>query len=243
MALLNGSEKLFEGASTVFDPALLAILLPLHFCMALVEEVLFRGYLLGALMRRWGRTWRGGIAMVLLSSLVFGGGAHPQLDHGQRRSARCSRPDRRQRLLWSLLLRSLSPLGVDLAGHPTAYAGQSGGQPLGVRARSHPPIRDGAHLLGRVGADQRGYPAAALDPGVDLPEEAKSQVRRCRRRCEPSWCRQLTTCSVSICTWPSAFTTSTTVSEVGSGDASIGDVSSWLCRTLARGRRVGRSRP
>jgi membrane protease YdiL (CAAX protease family) len=62
-----------EGIELVFDPTLFIIFIFLYLFIGFFEELLFRGYVQGFLMRRWGESYRGMLLSVLLTSLIFGG--------------------------------------------------------------------------------------------------------------------------------------------------------------------------
>jgi membrane protease YdiL (CAAX protease family) len=62
-----------ESVELVFDPTLFVILIFLYLFIGFFEELLFRGYVQGFLMRRWGESYRGMLLSVLLTSLIFGG--------------------------------------------------------------------------------------------------------------------------------------------------------------------------
>jgi membrane protease YdiL (CAAX protease family) len=62
-----------ENVEMVFDPVLLVILVFLYLFIGFFEELVFRGYVQGFLMRRWGESYRGMLLSVLLTSLIFGG--------------------------------------------------------------------------------------------------------------------------------------------------------------------------
>ncbi len=72
LSLLNGSEYLFGEIPITFDPILFIIFMLLYPAIGFLEEVLFRGYVQGFLMRRWGNSYRGIFSSVLLASLIFG---------------------------------------------------------------------------------------------------------------------------------------------------------------------------
>lgn len=73
MSFLNALEVLSGEVRVEFDPILLVIFVCLYLSVGLIEEVLFRGYVQGLLIRRWGYTYRGVLVAVLLSTLIFSG--------------------------------------------------------------------------------------------------------------------------------------------------------------------------
>jgi membrane protease YdiL (CAAX protease family) len=73
LTFLIGSDALFGSIELVFDPILCIILTCLYLAIGLLEEVLFRGYVQGFLMRRWGNSYRGVFLSVLLACLIFCG--------------------------------------------------------------------------------------------------------------------------------------------------------------------------
>jgi hypothetical protein len=73
LTLLAGSDFLFGDTALVFDPILFAIFVGLYLAVGFFEEVLFRGYVQGFLLRRWGNSYRGVLSSVLLACLIFCG--------------------------------------------------------------------------------------------------------------------------------------------------------------------------
>ncbi|NMB55821.1 MAG: CPBP family intramembrane metalloprotease [Leptolinea sp.] len=72
-SLLNGSD-LLTGAIRIdwSDGSLIILYLLLYLSVGFVEEILFRGLMLSLMLRAWGKTRRGILAAVVLSSVVFG---------------------------------------------------------------------------------------------------------------------------------------------------------------------------
>lgn len=63
---------LFLGTNSDKTPALVVALLALLWIsMSFFEETLFRGLLLGVILRKWSGVWHGRLRMVLLSGLIF----------------------------------------------------------------------------------------------------------------------------------------------------------------------------
>jgi membrane protease YdiL (CAAX protease family) len=71
LTLLVGSDVLFGSIELVFDPILFIILTCLYLSIGFLEEVLFRGYVQGFLVRRWGNSYRGVLLSVLLACFIF----------------------------------------------------------------------------------------------------------------------------------------------------------------------------
>jgi membrane protease YdiL (CAAX protease family) len=62
-----------ENTKMVFDPTLFVIFIFLYLSIGFFEEALFRGYVQGFLMRRWGDSYGRMLLSVLLTNLIFGG--------------------------------------------------------------------------------------------------------------------------------------------------------------------------
>jgi membrane protease YdiL (CAAX protease family) len=73
LTLFFGSEVLFGDVGLVFDPILFVIFACLYLAIGFLEEVLFRGYVQGFLMRRWGHSYRGILLSVLVACFIFCG--------------------------------------------------------------------------------------------------------------------------------------------------------------------------
>ncbi|MFL7791056.1 MAG: lysostaphin resistance A-like protein [Anaerolineae bacterium] len=73
LALLCGSDVFLGDAGLVFAPVLFVILACLYLAIGFFEEILFRGYVQGFLMRRWGHSYRGILLSVLVVCLIFCG--------------------------------------------------------------------------------------------------------------------------------------------------------------------------
>jgi membrane protease YdiL (CAAX protease family) len=73
LSLLCGSDAFLGDVGLVFDPVLFVILACLYLAIGFFEEILFRGYVQGFLMRRWGHSYRGMLLSVFVASFIFCG--------------------------------------------------------------------------------------------------------------------------------------------------------------------------
>lgn len=74
LSLINGDPSIVEGGPAIdfARPLTIILFVLLYFSTGFFEEILFRGFILRFMLKKWGRTRRGIYLAVVLSSVIFG---------------------------------------------------------------------------------------------------------------------------------------------------------------------------